>query len=65
MMSARGVLRVAFDRQRGTLPSCERLGALSRHIVIPLLSALIVATFFNVCGGAALARPGPHKIAWA
>jgi hypothetical protein len=46
------------------LPS-DRLAALSRHLAIPLLSALIVATFFNVCGGAVLARPKQHKIAWA
>jgi hypothetical protein len=31
--------------QRGALPASERLDALSRHLAIALLSALIVATF--------------------
>jgi hypothetical protein len=56
----------AFDLRRGAL-AFRPIGfaALSRHLAIPLLSALIVATFFNVCGGAVLARPKQHKIAWA
>jgi hypothetical protein len=39
------VLRVAFDRQRGALPSSDRLVALSRDLAIALLSGLIVPTF--------------------
>jgi len=45
MKNSRSVLRVALDRQRGTLPSHNRLAASSRHIAIALLSASIVATF--------------------
>jgi hypothetical protein len=46
MKNSRGVLRVAFDRQRGAPPS--PIGS-SRHVAIALAialrSALIVATF--------------------
>jgi len=59
MKNSRSVLRVAFDRQRGTLPSANRLAASSRHTAIALLLAVIVAIFFDVRRGG-LTRSRQH-----
>jgi hypothetical protein len=40
------VLRVAFDRQRGALPSSNGARRIVAALAVPLLSAWIVATFF-------------------